>query len=340
MDRPAEIPPNSYGERLLWGALILSLLFHLLVVLGALDYSKLFDRTPPPPKAVETRFVTPSELSQLQRQVHAPTLLAPPAKPDPRKSVVETEQAAKSLPITGTARYLGEKSQRVERETVAAQFGSVLGGTGKEKTLPKKSELLKPQEKSREQAEHHKDMLKRLGVGPDVFLPPEEKSKPEPEQKTSESPDGFEGDPKLHRGSMDNVRKDVAIGPQTLLNTDEFAFASFFNRLKRELGPRWEPLVSEAISDPRRRLHAGVYPTQAEFYLDSEGRVIRARILQRSGEPVFDDIALSSIYHLPPMRNIPEKLREEDGSYRIEIGFMVNLGSGGIRFDYVPDSRL
>lgn len=317
---------DDLDDRSIWGpiglAVVLSLLFHFFVVAGYWKTLKFWatDWNSPPTRALETRVLTESQLGALVRQSAQTSSIVP-------RKIVETEAAPSATKPTDHARFLGERTQRVEKETVAPGFGSATGGRGKgAENSARPKAAAKPRESS-------PSLLSRLGLN--SFFPV-----PDKRAAQEEASDESAGDGRLARGSMDQLPKDVVVGARTILNTDEYVYASFFNRVRREVAPRWEPSVRRTLANPNRRLAGGQYYTEANFWLDAGGRVTRVEITRASGVVEFDEAARESLRSLPPMLNPPVALRESEGVYRMQLGFTVNLEATGIRMDYAPDPRL
>ncbi len=245
-----------------------------------------------------------------------------------QKTIVQSERAEDQKKSKSKAKYLGEQTQRVEKETVSKSFGSIQGGIqGKEG------------EKSEKKIKHENpSVLEQLGFSAGIGS----KVKPLPHNEKADGENGHQGGgiARLKKGSMDLVDSDVAIGTQTLLNTDEYVYASFFNRLKSEVGPRWEPLV-QIVLNTKKGIDAGFYRTETVFILDPSGNIIDVKIERASAERSFDNAAKESLMQLIRVENPPSGLRDKDGFYRVHLGFVVSLATGGnLKMDYVPDPRL
>ncbi len=257
------------------------------------------------PRAIETRVLSPQEFAA-----------------EKARTIVQSQSAAVVNDPKKPADYLGERTQRVEKESRAKDFGSARGKKGAAQTAPKKK------------LPSHLNRLEKLGLshglGPSIAEPKEREG-------AHEVGDGGEGE--LRKGSMDMLESHVAVGAETLLNTDEYIYASFFNRLKEEVAPRWEPLIQMAL-DAKRKVSPGLYRTVVVTYLDTEGEVKDVKVTKSSGFGPFDEAATTSIWQLLRIKNPPHGLREKDGSYRVQLAFVVNYGGGGsIRMNYEPDPR-
>lgn len=255
----------------------------------------------------------PSELSVQEvqpKQVLNTELLS--QKDFERRVVENTRFKELQNPPQTPAKYRGEFTQRVEKETVAKDFGS--------------------------STKDLKSALERFGKIPMPLPPKEDEIEASDEKLTSSNLAGNTGH--LGHGSLDHLDPDMAVGAQTLLNTDEYRYAGFFNRFKREVAPRWEPMIQAILTKIGKQLRAGQYSTRTRFTLAADGTILGVEILSSSGVAPFDNAAKESILQILRIKNPPSRLQEGDGKYRIELGFLVNLDSVGSNFNYVPDPRL
>jgi hypothetical protein len=176
--------------------------------------------------------------------------------------------------------------------------------------------------------------LSRLGVGAWV-LPPVSESRRTRDSKSKNATAG-----KVSRGNHDLLDRDLAVGAETLLNTDEYKYAGLFNRIKAEVAPRWEPRISAQLTDPKLGARSGFYRTETTFVVDASGLVIDVIVDKSSGVSGFDSAARSTLLSLPTIKNLPKDLAEKDGLYRIQLGFVVNVTQSQLQAEYVPDPRL
>jgi len=248
------------------------------------------------------------------------------------RNVVESAKSEAVLDKSKSASYLGERTQRVEKETRAKDFGN-LAGSGKNSGLEKDSSQSTSKD-IKKKIQESLPKLSQLGVGTWALPPVDDLQN---NKNSLEKPKQNSGPAK---GTHDYLGRDVALGSETLLNTDEYLYASFFNRLKAEVAPRWEPKISALIYDPQSRLRAGFFRSEVEFVMDRLGQVKSSRVLKSSGVEAFDEIAMSALMSLPQMNNLPTDLLESDGTYRLSLGFVVQVHQSNVSSEYVPDPRL
>jgi TonB family protein len=299
----------QFGIPLLAVAFLLSLLINVAFVILVLIAPRKEVIPLQPGASVQARVLDEKELSDLTARVLKKQKSVP-------RSVVESEVAPVVKNPKDMAKYLGERTQRVEKETRSKRFGSVTGG--------KKSEKKDLQATTKS--------LQELGVSSGVgFLVLS--------QQKVEASDGG-GDAKLTQGSHDPLDNDVAIGTRTLLNHDEYVYAGFYNRLKSEVAGRWEPYIRRIITGRGKRIREGLYKTETRFTVNAEGAVSEVFVEKSSGDELFDEAAKTALFELLRIENPPSGLRDQDGLYRIELGFIVNLEKAGVNMQYEPDPRL
>lgn len=128
-------------------------------------------------------------------------------------------------------------------------------------------------------------------------------------------------------GSLDHVTE-VQKGDQTALNTKEFRYAFFFNRVKREVSARWNPAGELGRADPRGQVY-GVRDrsTVLSIALKPDGTISKIDVTQASGIPLLDREAVSAFLRAQPFHNPPKGLIEEDGLIRFKFGFYLEIGS-------------
>lgn len=229
----------------------------------------------------------------------------------PRNMVVDTEiQNPLQEKAKDRAKYFGEKTQRVKEETRAEAFGSPRAGVVEN--------LFKP---------NFKEKFSGVGKGvkPDTVGKPLEKG-----EKS-----------KLQRGNFNVLDSDVKISSQTILNTDEYVYSTFYNRMREAIAVFWEPKVREIMENRFSNLTPGIYKTETKIYLSRSGEVLEVEIIRPSGIQRLDDIATSSISQAHVFLNPPSQLFKVDPRAGLDFGFYVHIYPRKmLRFGYEPDQRL
>jgi TonB family C-terminal domain len=120
---------------------------------------------------------------------------------------------------------------------------------------------------------------------------------------------------------------DVPEGEETLLNTREFKYATFFNRVKRGVSEQWKPAEVHSRYDPYFNVY-GVKDryTLLQVELDSEGKLIDVTIASSSGLKFLDDEAIRAFQEASPFPNPPKGLIESAGIIHFSFGFYFEIG--------------
>jgi TonB family protein len=123
--------------------------------------------------------------------------------------------------------------------------------------------------------------------------------------------------------------KDVDEGDGTYLNTREWKYASFFNRVKQSVGTQWNPNASLVRRDPTGTTYSGRDRyTLLNITLDESGRVADISIEKSSGLDFLDLEAIESFKRAQPFPNPPQGLLEDDSKVRFKFGFFMEMGGG------------
>ena len=121
--------------------------------------------------------------------------------------------------------------------------------------------------------------------------------------------------------------KGIQEGEQTALNTREFVFYGFFERIRSQLDRAWEPILREELirlyKQGRRLASDQDHVTQVMVVLDREGRVVRVETLGESGTRVLDDSAVRAFNRAGPFPNPPRALLGSEGTVRIRWEFIL-----------------
>ena len=120
-------------------------------------------------------------------------------------------------------------------------------------------------------------------------------------------------------------------GNGTFLNTREWQYAGFFNRIMSEVRPNWVRELTSAVDarDPTRQ--AFMYKdreTVITVKLDGKGQVSDIRVVQSSGVPFLDDAVVKAWKQSQPFVNVPRGLMNDRGEVAFSAGFIA-LGVNG-----------
>ena len=121
----------------------------------------------------------------------------------------------------------------------------------------------------------------------------------------------------------------VEEGDETLLNTREWKYATFFNRLKQRVGEEWDPTSVLRLRDPTGATYQGRdRHTLLEITLDASGRLKDVHVEKSSGLDFLDLEAVRAFERAQPFPNPPPGLVSEGRAVTFTFGFYLEMGGG------------
>ena len=212
--------------------------------------------------------------------------------------VDDTEQANKQK--SDSAKYLSKNDNTVKEETKAPV-------TGKTKNTPE-SQLGDPNinKKAKEESSKRKLSMADLGLKP---------------MKASRKPSTYSPP-----SQSDDYLPNVKSGAQTSLNTREFQFYSYFERIKERLRMHWEPQLQRRVNILYARgeeLPPADLLTKLDIILTKEGELTKILVLRRSGFSEIDEAAIKAFELAAPFPNPPSGMIENNGSVQLSWSFVV-----------------
>lgn len=116
-------------------------------------------------------------------------------------------------------------------------------------------------------------------------------------------------------------------GDVSALNTKEFVFYSYFERVRRQLDQSWQPILREQIArlykNGRRLASDADYVTRTVVTLNDRGEVARVRLLEESGTVDLDDAAIQALNRAGPYPNPPKGLIDDSNEVNIRWDFIL-----------------
>jgi len=121
--------------------------------------------------------------------------------------------------------------------------------------------------------------------------------------------------------------EDLPKDEDTLLNSKEFKYATYFNRVKRSVSEHWRPADVYLRHDP----YGNIYGVKDRFtivsvQLDQEGKLDDLFLARSCGIDFLDDEAMRALRAASPFPNPPQGLIESDGKIRFQFGFYFEIG--------------
>jgi TonB family protein len=115
-------------------------------------------------------------------------------------------------------------------------------------------------------------------------------------------------------------------GDETALNAKKWRFASFFNRLKRQVAEHWHPEEVYRQRDPTGMIYGRKNRyTALRIQLKPDGRLSNVAVEQPSGLDFLDDTTIEAFREAAPFPNPPHQLIESNGLINFGFGFLFDL---------------
>ncbi|MBJ80308.1 MAG: energy transducer TonB [Myxococcales bacterium] len=125
---------------------------------------------------------------------------------------------------------------------------------------------------------------------------------------------------------MNDHLDEVEEGDGTFLNTREFKYASFFNRLKRGVSQHWSPFPEYRRRDPTGHVYGKRNRmTVLKVTLNADGSLKKAIISKSSGLKFLDKEAIAAFERAQPFPNPPSGLLNQEGHIQFPFGFNIDF---------------
>jgi protein TonB len=237
------------------------------------------------------------------------------ARDTTKNQVVQTEKTTRTKDAAPNA-FLGEQTQRVDHQTVS---------TPKTGTAPKRAQS-KPvvAEKTERPAAPKTPLITATGAlakyGIEISAGKENSPKPPAAVNPIE-----EGS--LTAQARGEYVKGFKAGEQTMLNTREFVFYGYFQRIRQRLDRAWEKSLRERLAKyfyrGRQLASETDYMTQLLVSLDKEGRITKVQIIGNSGTTELDEAATKAFNDAGPFPNPPSGLVDPKGQVFVRWDFVL-----------------
>jgi TonB family protein len=126
--------------------------------------------------------------------------------------------------------------------------------------------------------------------------------------------------------STNDFIKDIPLGEVTNLNTAEFKYFGYYQRIRQRLEQFWGQSIAaktQQLANNGIKIHfKNDYMTTLFIILDQEGEIIAIKIKASSGINEFDEAAIESFNQAGPFPNPPRDLIV-DGRVTLVWGFVV-----------------
>jgi len=131
---------------------------------------------------------------------------------------------------------------------------------------------------------------------------------------------------KITGAAANDHLRDVDEGEGTYLNTKEWKYAGFFNRVKQSVGMHWNPSEPLRTRDPTGNIYAGRDRyTVLNVTLNQRGNVKEIYVEKSSGLDFLDLEAIKSFERAQPFPNPPPGLAKNDADVNFSFGFFLEM---------------
>jgi hypothetical protein len=246
----------------------------------------------------------------------------------PERQVVEAPEVPEEAEHEGDAEWLSDEKVRVEKQSKAQsrlkgafEVGAATAGpeglTGQEEAPG----VISSPEEPGEDFEPAEEGTVLMGESPLEY-------QPDPDKPAMSLKPTFDNMASAVKGSGIDALEGVEEGPQTLLDTDEWQFAGFFNRVKSAVAQHWHPGSAYSVNDPTGRVYGYKdRETVVKVVLSCDGELEHTYVKHPSGAGFLDDVAVKAIKKASPFLNPPHALCDvEDGIIAFNFGFLVKVG--------------
>ncbi len=227
-----------------------------------------------------------------------------PPKIDTRKEVVQTERGD-TAKVPKPDSFLGERNQQVDRQTVSKNKTTVIG---RAKTTHKSAS------KEVAKASQGVKSLNKLGL---PILPSEQEAK-----KTAEDQPDW-----ATPGSPEDYVPGIKKSERTALNTKEFVFYGYYQRIREKLDRAWVPLLREKLIhmyyNGRQIASDMDHTTRVLVVMNAQGEIIHVKVVNQSGTKDLDDAAVKAFNLAGPFPNPPQGIVDADGKIEIPWNFIL-----------------
>jgi outer membrane biosynthesis protein TonB len=281
-------------------------------------------------KVLEMRSITEAELEE---EIQARMRME-----EKRQIVQSDEQLKREAPLKDTKEqvFLSRHNQQVDKNTRAPRVGAfknVLeeGATTESANEEKKAVTEKSKTKKVSAAEGIFSMANDYSAARDIIEDvTQEEAKSRQPSSILESAESLAAKKGQGLSATDDFLEGIAIGPNTLLNTQEFKYYSFYERVREKLVERWRNRIRKEISKTRTpasihrhgTLPVGSKITKLRVYMDQSGDIQRIEKLGISGVEAFDQAAIMSFHEAAPFPHPPAEMLKE-GLLMINWDFVV-----------------
>lgn len=216
--------------------------------------------------------------------------------------VVESDSRKANEILNEKTKFLSEKTNSVQKETRAKSGKKFVNSESSLTTrAEKKSQLA--QQKEAELFRHDFDAYASLKKSN------QNTSTKQKFQKSSEA--------SSTNDHLDKIEEDL----MTRLNTKEYKYFGYYNRIKVQLNQWWVPKVQQKFTklfkQGRTLASEENKVTKLVIVLNNAGNLVNVQVLAESGVRDLDDAAIEAFRQAAPFPNPPKGMIDKDGTVKI-----------------------
>lgn len=220
-----------------------------------------------------------------------------------KRRIVQTEKGEKvdrALPDS----FLGWQNQIVDRETVSKSKTISMGN--------KSQKNVAQQNNKKSERSEDKGKLSNLGISLFKSNPLTESDNPNWATPGTRPEDYIPG---------------MKLSDMTALNTREYRFYGYFQRIRERLDRAWVPILRERLMKyyrSGRQLASDMdHTTKVMVTLNRQGEIVRVQILNQSGTRDLDESAIAAFNKAGPFPNPPRGMIDVNGEVRVPWDFIL-----------------
>lgn len=292
-----------------------SLLLHLGFMSVVYVASETSFEIKPAPENIEVVMLDSEEVQALKEKKRNPDKKNLPKEKLKEQLVQQEKQLNEEKPQD--TRFLSKFNQRVIEETVADASGKFKNSAKNEKKQRgQKNAKAKPRKKSSNFTDGNLPTLADLTPKADYAA-----------MKGNEGKDLEKGNGE--ESQTNDYLKDVEKGPQTVLNSREFKYYAYYQRIREKIHYFWEPKirakVKKVINSGRSVASARDRITKVIIILNDKGMLQNVQVVSPSGISDLDDAAVEAFRAAEPFPNPPNGIVEADGKVRVRWDFVLEV---------------
>lgn len=222
-------------------------------------------------------------------------------KSDPSRNIVQPSQGEETKEAKKNS-YLSDRTRTVQEEKSATMIGSKAAGS--------------PTRALNQDQAHKKVTVSDLGVKINTNA-----------RESQENRKNWASNSLGEAVQGGQYIQGLKQGETSALNTKEFIFFSYFERVRKQLDQTWQPLVRsqiERIYKSGRHLASETdFVTRTMITINQRGEIVRVQLLQESGAIDLDAAAVNALNKAGPYPNPPKGLLDENGNAQIRWDFIL-----------------